>query len=360
LTVTIPKPEITADCRPRSPGAEGVNARMEPDRECHPAGCPRHAAPPPALRHEAARLCDAWRRRSLANGWLAADDWHSEAVNAVVAAACAIGLPGKAGPYRENGLPRGSSPPRDAGRDALNEGGVIPAGEGWPGTGSLAGAEHGRLALACVHLGRTRARAGVGISETIDDLAALFAVMAGEQDGHRPGFEPGNWQGGQGGAEPPLHLVCSIAEGWAEEGMAQFSEGDCEDPLSGLATLPYLRTRLAEVYREAAHAGTSPSTTHRLLLVRLPRRPDPWRRMAQTILIGHDLRAAFPGGETLSLVRENEPGPAIALVRACDDLALRYARLRRTVQATFGTQTGMFRLPGLLPEALSLVDQLAH
>jgi len=343
---------------------------MEPERERHPAGHARHAAPSPVLRHEEARLCDAWRRRSLASGWLAADDWHSDAVNAVIVAACAVALPGEASPYTETGLPRGLNPPRDVGRDALNEGGVIPAGEGWArtgnwagnwaGTGSFPGAEHGRLVMACAHLGRTRARAGIGISETIDDLAALFAVMAGEQGGPRPGEQPGDWQGGQGSGEPPLHLVCSLAEGWAEEGMAQFSKGDCEDPLSGLATLPYLRTRIAEVYREAGHGGTSPAGTHRLLVVRLPHRPDPWRRMAQTILIGHDLRAAFPGGETLSLVREDEPGPVIALVRVRDDLALRYARLRRTVQATFGTSTGMFRLPGLLPEALRLVDQLAR
>jgi hypothetical protein len=35
--------------------------------------------------------------------------------------------------------------------------------------------------------------------------------------------------------------------------------------------------------------GTSAAGTHRLLAVGLPRRPD------------HDLRAAFPGGETLSI-----------------------------------------------------------
>ena len=138
---------------------------MEPDRERRPAAYPGHAAPSPALRHEAARLCDAWRRRTLASGWLAADDWHSEAVNAVVAAACAIGLPGNAGPYREAGLPRGANPPRDVGRDALNEGGVIPAGGGWAG---VAGTDPGHLAVACAHLGRSRARAGIGISETIE------------------------------------------------------------------------------------------------------------------------------------------------------------------------------------------------
>jgi hypothetical protein len=38
---------------------------------------------------------------------------------------------------------------------------------------------------------------------------------------------------------------------------------------------------------------------------------------------------------------------------------MRYARLRRTIQGTFGAQIRMTRLPGLLPEALRLVDELA-
>ena len=50
---------------------------MEPDREDRSAA---HAG-----------LRDAWRRRSLASGWLAADDWPSEAVDAVLAAACGTG-----------------------------------------------------------------------------------------------------------------------------------------------------------------------------------------------------------------------------------------------------------------------------
>ena len=92
-------------------------------------------------------------------------------------------------------------------------------------------------------------------------------------------------------------------------------------------------------------------------MVGLRRRPDPWRRLAVPILIGRDLRAAFPGGETLSLARA---GPAFALVTARHDLPLRYARLRRSIQATFGTQTRMTPLPGRLPEALRLVDELVR
>ena len=78
---------------------------------------------------------------------------------------------------------------------------------------------------------------------------------------------------------------------------------------------------------------------------------------ALPILVGRDLRAAFPGGETLSLAK---PGRAIALVQARGDLPLRYARLRRNIQAAFGTQIRMTPLPGQLTEALRLVDELAR
>jgi len=268
---------------------------MEPDRE-------DRSAAPACLRD--VQLRDEWRRRSLATGWRMPDDWDSEAVDEVLAAC------------RNRALARG-----EAGRVAV---------------GASA------LTAACAGLGRSRARAGVGIAETIDDLAALFAVL-GEGEGRQ-------W-------DPPLRLVGAIAEGWAEESVTQFAHVGCEDPLSGLVTLSYLRTRLAEVYREAEQGGTSPAETHRLLVVGLPRRPDPWRRLALPILVGRDLRAAFPGGETLSLAK---PGPAIALVPARRDLPLRYARLRRNIQAAFGTQIRMTPLPGRLTEALRLVDELAR
>jgi hypothetical protein len=305
---------------------------MESDRESLSAAHPWIAGPDPA------ELRDAWRRRSLASGWLAAEDWDSDAVRAVVAAAC--------------------------------------------GTGTLS--------LACDRLGRSRATAGIGIAETIDDLAALFGVLddsaarvgpahsglaeRGPAHGGPAESGPaergpaesgpahsGPAEGGPTGGGLPLPLVCSIAAGWAEEGLAQLSGGGCEDPLSGLATVPYLRTRLAELYREATQGGTNPADTHRLLVVSLPSRPDPWRRMALAIVVGHDLRTAFPGGETLSLARRNGitgTGLAIALVRVRADLPMRYARLRRTIRGSLDAQIRMTRLPSLLPEALRLVDEL--
>jgi hypothetical protein len=205
---------------------------MEPDREDRSVG-------PVCLRDD--RLRDEWRRRSLATGWRMPDDWDSEAVGEVLAAC------------RNRALARGKA--------------------------GLAAVGVTTLTAACAGLGRSRARAGVGIAETIDDLAALFAVLGGGE-GNR-------LEAGAPGGDPLLRLVGAIAEGWAEESVSQYAHG----------------------------------------------------------------------GETLSLAK---PGPAIALVQARGDLPLRYARLRRNIQAAFGTQIRMTPLPGQLTEALRLVDELAR
>lgn len=241
---------------------------------------------------DTAALRDSWRQRSLSSGWLAADDWHNPAVDAVIQAIACRSEPG--------------------------------------------------LLQACGRLGRARGQAGVGIVETISDLGALFRAL--DRD------------------DPPLGLICSAAEGWAEEGMTQHLDGSCEDPLTGLATVAYLRTRIGEVYREAADLGTSVARSHRLVVVRLAGQPDPWRRLAGSILLGHDLRSAFPGGDTISQVAGPGTGArgGIALVRADDRMPARYARLRRDLAAREGVRIQMTPLPALLPEALCLVDRLAH
>jgi hypothetical protein len=238
---------------------------------------------------------------------------------------------------------------------------VLGNGEGregeWPGV--LGGGEGGAGGEPGIPGGEGGAGGEPGVPGGEGAARGQPGTFGGEggERGRPGGLGPAQHPGHGPSADPPLRLICAIAEGWTEESLDQLGQGGCEDPLSGLATLAHLRTRLAELYREAEHRGTSPADTHRLLVVGLPSRPDPWGRMALAILVGHDLRAAFPGGETLSLAK---PGPAIALVCAHGDLPLRYARLRRNIQATFGTQIRMTPLPGVLTDALRLVDDLAR
>ncbi|GAB3657933.1 hypothetical protein GCM10027589_18220 [Actinocorallia lasiicapitis] len=186
---------------------------------------------------------------------------------------------------------------------------------------------------AACHLGLARGRAGIGIGETLDDLAALATAV--------------------GWPDPPHALVRALAEGWAEAGVTSEASPTCEDPLTGLATLPYLRSRLAEIYREAAADDRSAAETHTLILIELIDDYPSWRRVARAIVVGHDLRSVFPGGETLTLL---PPSHAAALVPLRPSLPLQTARLRRALRNT--AQIWLERLPPTHHDALALLEAL--
>lgn len=187
------------------------------------------------------------------------------------------------------------------------------------------------LGPALDRLGRARGRAGVGIGETIGDLGALYAELHG--------------------AEPPIGSVRATAEGWAETGIT--SALTCEDPLTGLVSAAYLRSRLGELYRESAHTGTAVSDTHRMVIVDIRDSGDPWRKLARAVVIGADLRAVFAGGETLTLLA---PDRAAALVPSRPELDFQAARLRKSLA---GAPVWIERLPPDLRTALTVIDDLS-
>jgi hypothetical protein len=182
-------------------------------------------------------------------------------------------------------------------------------------------------------LGRARGRAGVGIGETINDLSALFDEL--------------DW------AQPPIRLVRAVAEGWAEAGLV--TSMSCEDPLTGLVTVPYLRSRIAEIYREAEATGTLVSDSHCLVMVELDNTIDPWRRLARAVVVGHDMREVFRGGETLTLVGT---GRAAALVPIRPELQFTTVGLRRRLGGEHGALVWVERLPVDHATASMLLDEL--
>ncbi|MBB5155130.1 hypothetical protein [Saccharopolyspora phatthalungensis] len=200
-------------------------------------------------------LRSRWRTASLAAGWPFPSDWGADVVDAVCAAVI-------------------------AGDD---------------------------LAEPLAELGASRAEAGVGLAATLQDVAALHAVSAGEHDGLV--F-----------ADPdavPTAILRTTALGWAEV-MARLSGGrEVEDPLTGLTTASYLRTRLREVYRAARAEGRRAGDGHVLVTVSLGVTPDGYARMMAMVLIADALRTVFDGGETTSLLRS-----ATAAVLAARDRLL--------------------------------------
>ncbi len=164
-------------------------------------------------------------------------------------------------------------------------------------------------------LGKARAEAGAGLAETLLDLAALHAVLA----------EP---PGSTGMVSPnvdaiPARMLRVTALGWGDVMSKQAGNCAADNPLTGLATAAYLRTRLREVYAETRTVGRQ---EHVLVLVALDlTRTSGWSRVVAMTLLADVLMEVFDAGETVASV-----GPSVAcvLLRRDRHLARALANLR--------------------------------
>jgi hypothetical protein len=163
------------------------------------------------------------------------------------------------------------------------------------------------LASALSSLGRARAQAGAGLEETLTDLAALHAVLTNAQV-----------RDGLIAADPdvaPTRLVRAAALAWAEASFGELRNAETTENLTNLATTAYLRTRLGEVYRQAARMGVTAADTHALLVVTLDLSAvTGWSRLMAMVLVADALREIFDGGESVALL-----GPSVAAVLADRD-----------------------------------------
>ena len=240
-------------------------------------------------------LLERWRLGSLDVAWARPSDWYDPAVDALAEAVA-------------------------EGRDA------VPAAD---------------------RLGRARAAVGVGLSEALDDLAALYTAA--------------------GRGEPPLGVVRALAEGWVDAGVSPVRARACEDPLTGLATASYLRLRLKETYARAARTHVPVNRTHCLVVLDAHlAETHPWQRMARACVLGAAMAEVFDGGDPLAAL---PGGRFVALARRDDELNPALARLRDAVEDRVG-RAGLgvvVRRPpriwveGLPPDtqvALQLLDEL--
>ena len=159
-------------------------------------------------------------------------------------------------------------------------------------------------------LGGVRAQAGVGLSEGLDDLAALYRVL--------------------GADAPPFPVMRAFSSGWADAGVDPIRTAGCEDAMTGLATPSYLRTRLGEVYRTAVNESVLVTDVVGLVILDASvMTPDPWQRLARVCVLADCLREEFAGGESLVVLGS---GRVAALVPRGVELGPMLARLRDLVE----------------------------
>ncbi|QQQ75721.1 GGDEF domain-containing protein [Saccharothrix sp. 6-C] len=210
---------------------------------------------------------------------------------------------------------------------------------------------------ALYRLGAARAEAGAELGETLLDLAALHAVLA----------EP---PGSTGIVSPsadavPAPMLRSTALGWGEVMSTRASTCAAEDPLTGLATCAYLRTRLREVYGEARASGRR---EHVLVFVGLDlTRTSGWSRVVAMTLLADALKEVFDGGETVASIGSSV---ACVLLRRDRHLARAVGNLRVLtadrlavdphVAPTGPVEVWLEELPPTCEDALALIAGLGR
>ena len=160
--------------------------------------------------------------------------------------------------------------------------------------------------VACEVVGGDLARDGHTLAETLDALALTVRLVLGTEPGH---------------AE-----TSALAVAWTDATLGYLADLSCEDPLTGLATRPHLRSRISEVYR-AGRVGD-----HALVVVTAsPAAEDVLARAMHDARLGDTARTVFAGPETIG---HAGPGRVVVLADRDGRIGRRVGLLRTMLDGT--------------------------
>jgi hypothetical protein len=141
----------------------------------------------------------------------------------------------------------------------------------------------GDVAGACHEIGRWSAAEGLSLDEVFGGIARTTHVV--------------------GRGEPTFEAARSAALAWAEASL-RFQHGiSCDDPLTGLSSIPHLRAQLAAVYRAAERTGVAVGSTHALVLVDIPDDagdPSQFGPSLRLLELADVMRRVYSGDEVLA------------------------------------------------------------
>lgn len=203
------------------------------------------------------------------------------------------------------------------------------------------------VTAACSVVGRDVARDGAALGEALSRLRETYRLVLGTP----PAFEAAE----------------ALSVAWSDATLQYLHDLSCEDPLTGLASLAHVRTRLAEVYRESELTDVSVSGSHALVIVELCfHRPTsgPGRhftRALRLVQVAESMRAVYSGGQTLGRLGLDR---AVAVVPRSTDLGVSAALLREFLSdldiGDADVRLWIEGLPGSADSASRLLDDLAR
>jgi len=216
----------------------------------------------------------------------------------------------------------------------------------------------GRSPLAaCAVTGRALAGDGASLGEALSGLKETWTAL--------------------GGAVPDFEAVEALSVAWSEATLEFLHDVSCEDPLTGLASLAHLRTRLSELYREAERSGTSVREGYALVVVetkggttrttgqagreaRAVSEAAPFQRALRLAAVADAVRTVFSGEETIARLTGDR---VTALVHRTRDLGETVAVLRLMLDdldLSADTRMWIEGLPGHGDLGVRLLSELAR
>ncbi len=192
------------------------------------------------------------------------------------------------------------------------------------------------IATAAGGLGADRAARGLGLRDSLDDLAVLFSIATQSQ--------------------PPFEVTRTFVDQWNEVSTASLLNRGTTDALTGLGTEEYLLARVREVYAEARATGDTVGDTWCLIRIDSGD-PVGWRRVVHHVTIARELASVLDRGES-TVVLDSGLFVSLCHTSECDENVVRLrVRLRALDELGKVTVTGT-ALPDDLEGAVALVRSL--
>lgn len=201
---------------------------------------------------------------------------------------------------------------------------------------------------ALAHWAGARAGAGVGLAETLTDLAALNTAVSGASGSGADRVVEVRAAGPAGAGRGPdgVRLLRAVSLAWTDVACGDLAETAAVDPLSGLASVRYLRTRLAEVYRSARAHGRDAGADRALVVLTLDVRD--WRRVAPLTIAGEAAGVVFDAGESIAVVGRG----TVVVLAPREGLTERVGVLHRLVERRLAAAEGLVGTPSVRVEPL--------
>ena len=200
---------------------------------------------------------------------------------------------------------------------------------------------------ACSVVGRDVARDGAALAEALSGLRRTYQLVLG--------------------TTPTFEATEALSVAWSDATLEYLHDLSCEDPLTGLASLAHVRSRLGEIYREAELTDVQVSRSHALVIVELVFRSafgEPghhFTRAMRLVQVTEALRAVFSGGQTLGRLGLDR---AVAIVPRTADLGVSVALLREFIAdldlGNADVRVWIEGLPTSPDSATLLLDDLAR